>query len=59
MILKGEKWNIDLSNSYLIGDRFKDIDAGEKLIAKLYLWIMIIMNVNQLKVPIDLKILEL
>ena len=35
MILKGvEKWNIDLSNSYLIGDRFKDIDAGEKVNCK-------------------------
>ena len=24
-----EKWNIDLKNSYFIGDRWKDIESGE------------------------------
>ena len=25
----GKKWNIDLKNSYIIGDRWKDIEAGK------------------------------
>ena len=25
----GKKWNIDLKNSYIIGDRLKDIEAGK------------------------------
>ena len=32
MMLKAKKkWNIDLKNSFLIGDRYKDIMAGKKV----------------------------
>tara|TARA_B110000027_G_C16096961_1_gene291253 strand:+ start:755 stop:1300 length:546 start_codon:yes stop_codon:yes gene_type:complete len=30
LIDAAKKWNVSLSNSYLIGDRKKDIDAGKK-----------------------------
>jgi D-glycero-D-manno-heptose 1,7-bisphosphate phosphatase len=31
MILRGaEEWDIDLSGSYMVGDRWKDIEAGAR-----------------------------
>ena len=39
-----KRWNIDIKKSFLVGDRSKDIEAGNSIGAQLYLLIIITMN---------------
>ena len=47
----GKKWDINLKESYMIGDRWKDIEAGSRLVCKT---IFINRNYKEKK-PIDLN----